>query len=282
MYKIFFGWIVCFELLGFHLSFAQQVSVPVIIRNTKVSIPNLYRMHLASDGGVIAGSFALIIVGQVLNGNKAKLIVSDLNNQSVIDHIPSFDKSAIHQHDKSFLVASDVLLYTSMSLPLISFIDKRVSGHAPTILAMYFETLSIGAGLYSITSGAINRRRPLTFNDSVPNSVRLGNRQQNSFFSGHTTIAATACFFGARIFTDFRPYSKLTPYVWTAAAVVPAFVAFSRYKAGEHFPSDVVAGYVVGATVGYLVPALHKVSDERLVLSPILGKESGISMVYNF
>src|SRR4029077_16601723 len=117
----------------------------------------------------------------------------------------------------------------------------------------------------------------------VPLSARKGATVKESFFSGHTSNAATATFFGARVFTDLRPHSKLVPFVWIAAAGVPAFTAYSRYKAGKHFPSDVVVGYIVGASIGYFVPQLHKYDylEKHVSLSPTFDSK-GFVMTYTF
>ena len=34
--------------------------------------------------------------------------------------------------------------------------------------------------------------------------------------------------------------------------------AYLRVRAGKHFLTDVIAGYAVGATIGILVPHLHR------------------------
>ncbi|MBA3647438.1 MAG: phosphatase PAP2 family protein [Chitinophagales bacterium] len=282
-YKTAIAFCLGLQLTGFNVSFAQQIQVP--IKNYRVSIPNLYHLDPVKDGLTTAAGITLIIAGNLIGNTKTHLTKADLNDPEAFKRIPSFDVRATHQDNKTFLAASNVLLYTAMALPFTSFIDLRVKGHAETIIAMYFETLSISTGLYSIAAGSITRRRPLTYNPDFSDTVRLGKKGknvQNSFFSGHVTSAAAATFFGAKVFTDFRPFSKLVPLVWTAAASVPLFVAVARYKAGKHFPSDVITGYIVGSTVGLLVPTLHKVSNERIVLSPIIGDEKGVSLVYTF
>ena len=46
--------------------------------------------------------------------------------------------------------------------------------------------------------------------------------------------------------------------MWGVAAAVPAVVAYFRVRAGKHFLSDNLVGYAVGATVGVMVPRLHR------------------------
>ena len=79
-----------------------------------------------------------------------------------------------------------------------------------------------------------------------------------SFFSGHTSCVASNSFFAARVFSDYYPESKWKPVVWGAAIALPAVTGYLRVKAGKHYPSDVIAGYAVGAAVGYFVPKLHR------------------------
>jgi hypothetical protein len=45
---------------------------------------------------------------------------------------------------------------------------------------------------------------------------------RKSFFSGHASMTACNTFFAAKIWSDMHPNSKLKPWVWTAAAAVPA------------------------------------------------------------
>jgi membrane-associated phospholipid phosphatase len=105
---------------------------------------------------------------------------------------------------------------------------------------------------------------------------------QRSFFAGHTAATATASFFAAKVFSDFNPDSKARPYVWAAAAAVPAAVGYMRLRAGRHFLTDNLLGYGIGAGVGILIPQLHKKSNETgLAIQPYGGNGvQGASLTY--
>jgi membrane-associated phospholipid phosphatase len=93
---------------------------------------------------------------------------------------------------------------------------------------------------------------------------------------------AAATFFAAKVFTDFNPDSKLKPYVWTAAAIVPAVVGYQRLRAGKHFLTDNLLGYGVGMACGILIPELHKVKNENLSIQPVMGiNQQGMSITYH-
>ncbi len=64
-------------------------------------------------------------------------------------------------------------------------------------------------------------------------------------------------------------------------AGLPALTGYLRIRAGKHYPSDVLAGYALGALIGYAVPALHRkpTANRRLTLVPAA---SGVYLTYGF
>ena len=80
---------------------------------------------------------------------------------------------------------------------------------------------------------------------------------RKSFFSGHTSMTAANSFYAAKVYADMYPDSKWKPWVWTAAALLPAVTAQQRMAAGKHFFTDVLVGYGVGALIGWGIPQLH-------------------------
>jgi len=89
------------------------------------------------------------------------------------------------------------------------------------------------------------RLRPFQ-NPEISSWVRhVGHSHGPSFPSNHSTN----CFAGAYILSwYFRRYSH---YFYTLAA----FVALSRVALGVHYPSDIVAGMILGIFVGFLIKA---------------------------
>ena len=71
-------------------------------------------------------------------------------------------------------------------------------------------------------------------------------------------LAASMSFMMAQTYADFHPNSNAKPYIWASAAIYPAIVGWMRVKAGKHFPTDVIVGYLAGAAVGMLVPRIHR------------------------
>jgi membrane-associated phospholipid phosphatase len=103
-----------------------------------------------------------------------------------------------------------------------------------------------------ITQGlkySINRSRPY---QDYPTLITPydATEKGKSFPSGHTSSAfATA----ASLSINFKKWYVVVPaYTWATA------VGYSRLKLGEHYPTDVLAGAIVGAGSAYLSHWLNK------------------------
>jgi membrane-associated phospholipid phosphatase len=75
-----------------------------------------------------------------------------------------------------------------------------------------------------------------------------------SFYSGHTSNVFAAL--SATAMTIRLRYGEKT-WPWVVTAVLGSSVAVERVADGRHFPTDVMAGAVMGTAVGIVVPWLH-------------------------
>lgn len=118
--------------------------------------------------------------------------------------------------------------------------------------------LIISMGISAVVTQSLkigfDRTRPA---DKYPGEVFVDKPVHgHSFPSGHTTIAfATA----TTLTLQYRRwYIALPAYLWAGA------VGYSRMYAGEHYPSDVLAGAVVGAGSAFLSHWItRKIFDKR-------------------
>lgn len=185
-------------------------------------------------------------------------------------NLPGLDRSAVRKWNPNAALVSDVLLYGSVTLPAFLMINKRMRQDFLAIGFIYAETAMLALGVTELTKGLSRRARPFVYNPNLSLDRKIERDARLSFFSGHTSITAAVCFTTAKIFSDYSDNKTHEALVWTAAAAVPLATAVLRYEAGKHFPSDVIAGYFMGATIGYLVPWLHrrKPIKEGMTLSP--------------
>ena len=102
----------------------------------------------------------------------------------------------------------------------------------------------------------VRRIRPCDIKDAV--RLLIPYPSDYSFPSGHTAVsfaAASALYFAGE------------KYLWKAALVLAAFIAFSRMYLYVHYPTDVLGGVLVGIAAGYggyrVVKALEQYKKEK-------------------
>lgn len=202
-------------------------------------------------GGLSAGT------GVYLQERHDAPLLSDLRLNSYAT-VNVFDRLGLVNGREGARKWSDRTLNASAALPAVLFLSPRLRRKAPQVALLYTETMLITGGVTNLLKTSIVRPRPYVYGEEWNPNDPLSSGDRASFISGHTSLSAAGSFFFARVFTDFHPDSKLKPVVWTVAATLPAVTGYLRVRAAKHFPTDVIAGYAFGATVGYLVPTLHK------------------------
>lgn len=134
----------------------------------------------------------------------------------------------------------------------------------------------LGAELLNIIVNALVKRpRPPTYTGHVV--AGLG---KYSFPSGHTANAVGL--YGFLIFLAAlaaRAYPKWRPWL-TAAIILCVYfmvdIGVSRVVEGQHWPTDVLAGYLLGAiTLVVGVALYHRLAARSLATSPHVARRSG-------
>lgn len=72
-----------------------------------------------------------------------------------------------------------------------------------------------------------------------------------SFFSGHATNSMASTVFGVLILRKYYKHAYLL-------FLFPLIFAYSRIYLGLHFPTDILTGYVFGATMGFVCYKLYE------------------------
>lgn len=223
---------------------------------------HVYKWDPVKDPAIMAGGILTWGTGKYLKSNSEKISMEDLQFRNP-QNIWLFDRSTADNYSESADQISDILLYSTMALPFVHYSGKVCRDQGLIIGAMALETFFITDGITNITKALIKRYRPYTYNQELPVEEKLSSSARYSFVSGHTSNTAAFGFFTAKVYSDLYPDSKWKPLIWTIGAGVPAATAYLRYKAGKHFPTDVIAGYALGASIGYLIPHLHKINNEE-------------------
>jgi membrane-associated phospholipid phosphatase len=239
-----------------------------------------YSLRWTVDGPLLGATGAFAVSMVAFDRHLPGLTDSEISALSR-DDINAFDRGATAYYSST---ASDVSTVLEVSLALFPFAllaEPRVREDAVTVGGMYLETLALATLLPQLAKGAIDR--PYVYNPGVSQSEKTDPDARRSFFSGHTTFAFSMAVFVSTVYGDFFPGSPWAPYVWAGSLSLAAGVGILRITSGQHFPTDVITGAVVGSAVGYLVPLLHRTEAGGVRLSPSWGPGGpGVSVVCVF
>ena len=265
-----------FSFLLFFITFSS-------LSQTDFQSESPYKLNGVVDGSYLGASLSLNAVGFYLVQNKDPLSEQELQELSR-DNIWGVDRWSAGNYSERADNISYYPFFGSFAMPFVMMLaDNKQRSHVGQISVLFIETMATTGALYTFSAGLIERPRPLVYNTSLAQGERTEPGAQRSFFAGHTAATAAATFFTAKVFSDFNPDSWASPYVWTAAALVPAWVGYLRLEAGKHFISDNLIGYGIGAMSGILIPELHKKENNNMSLYPIIGVEyQGLTLTYTF
>ena len=219
-----------------------------------------YFLSIKRDVPVLFGTIAVGVTSPIFHLSKPVLAYVPYSPNEVWKP----ERWVTDLHNEKAKLASDFLLYTSAATPVLMLADRKMRKDWRSY-ALYAETMGITLAITQFTKSITDRKRPYVYQQGNSREDIQDKDATQSFFSGHTSVAAASTFFMARMFADNHPNSRWKPVVWTAAAILPLSTGAMRVLAGKHFPTDVLIGYIVGAGIGYLVPYLHRIPLKRKV-----------------
>jgi len=259
-------------------------------QNNKSEHEKVYRLNYKVEIPVTVGLFAANYYELSLLDKKTTLNINQINSLNKYD-VWAFDRRALEQNysyssREKALTVSDWGMNISIFLPTLLIFDKKIRNDWYDILLLYLETQSIGANIYMFSGPLFTKRiRPFVYYSEIPIEDKLETGTTDSFYSGHTTLTATASFFIAKVISDYHPELGAKKWFLFAAALIPpTFVGYHRYRGLKHFPTDIAVGTIVGAAVGILIPHFHKINkrNNNISLVPYTGEYSGLVFKMKF
>jgi len=216
-----------------------------------------YQWSTVKDVPLLALGATGSLTSLILKNQNDPLSLQEINGLNQ-DDLFALDLGAIDNYSPASQRASDVLLWTSYALPLSTLLIPETRQNLGMITVMLAEGILLNEALTGITKTLVNRPRPYAFNADLANEIRTNRDNNLSFFSGHTSYTAMFSFFTAQVLSDQIENPNGRALMWAGAAILPAATGYFRYDGGKHFVSDVVLGYLVGASIGYFIPKLHQ------------------------
>lgn len=189
----------------------------------------------------------------------------------------SLDRGAVDERHLGASSVSDWTRNASIAFPFAMSLatspgGTRRGGLARTAV-VHAEAMLISQGIAVLGKKLWGRPRPYAYLPALdrPEGSTYDVTQDRTFFSmpsGHATTAWTGAAMGLTEYMLNRPEA---PW-WERAAVgfvgggLAGVTSALRVEAGQHFPSDVLAGAGLGVAVGVTIPLLHR--GDRRIPSP--------------
>jgi len=262
----------------------STVVVPLNLDSISVTKQKIYRLRPGVDipvffVGASWSGYAFTKIYSKPHSNEETILGLDKNK------INGFDRWAVRPFSKSVDRASYFPFFASMPLPFIFLTGKKTSKDFFKLTFLYLESMSITGLLYTGSTYFFDRYRPYAYSAETPIDQRSRGGAKNSFYAGHVALVATSTFFMAQVYSDYHPDSKVKWLFYTLAGASTATTAYLRYRAGQHFPSDLLLGMAQGTLTGILVPHFHKyiLKNTHLSIIPASnGQTHTLSVVYRF
>jgi membrane-associated phospholipid phosphatase len=258
------------------VSVAHADPPPPVPLTTGLEQGQHFTLDPVSDGALTAGGFGFaFLLGEVLSTGEIAPPAPSVGVSSLL----GIDRVAVTQKiDPHAATYSNIGLSTAVAFAVVDPLLSGFRDGTDALLVdafMYAESASLALTLTDITKIAVRRPRPIDYINCPPveNSTRTGTVPNQgpgcnstdlglSFFSGHAAAVAAIGATATYLALVRSPHSPRPWITLAAATALTAFVSYERVRAGEHFPTDVIAGSMAGAAIGVLVPHLHRHKQE--------------------
>jgi hypothetical protein len=243
---------------------------PKISKPVKVKV---YRVNYFVEGSIILVGMVGDLFAIPRLKSKASLTPDELifaNSPQQKDLINTVDRWALKQP------TADRAMWKKISddgeigvflLPSLLMIDKSIRKDWLHLLFMYVEGHTVTFTMYNYSPLGpyfINRYRPAVYYPELGADAQMNSNNRNSFYSGHVASCAYSTFFMVKVYCDYHPNIGAAKYLlYLAASIPPLAIGYARIRSLDHFPSDVAVGFGLGAIIGIVVPALHKIPCSR-------------------
>ena len=259
------------------------------LKTEDTTAPAVYKINPVST--IIIGAAAtaanMIAINNFLH-NKRSLSLAEVQaaRRDVVNGLDRWALELDPSKRDHYYRLSDHALTTILAGSAATFIlGKKTRKDWLRLGLMYYQTQFLTFAFYDFSPfGPLfqQRLRPVVYYDYFPMEVRTSGRQRNSFYSGHVANATAATFFAVKVYCDYHPGIGKKKFLLYGLASIPAlFNGWLRMKALAHFPSDVLAGYLIGGTFGVVVPELHRIKSKKLSLNTFYnGQSGGLQLTY--
>ncbi|MFI5279319.1 MAG: phosphatase PAP2 family protein [Gemmatimonadales bacterium] len=217
--------------------------------------PVRYRITLLGDGGITLGAAGLSALPSLLTG----LPLATCSGACDPANLWGIDRGAVGPGQSDG--PSNLALYATVggSALLVAWTRRGEPEATQAVLedaAVMAQAAAIDGALTQWLKVIVHRARPERY--TAQGGTFTSIEDSRSFPSGHASFAFAAASAAASILhrRGVLHRHKFETALLYAAATTTAVLRVSSHR---HFPTDVIAGAVLGSTVGWLVPHLHSI-----------------------
>ncbi len=202
--------------------------------------------------------------------------------------IPGIDRWVTGMWSGTADKISTVTEILSVALPAVTLPLMGGSQDIIALMVYFSEAELLASGLTGIVKGLAGRPRPYVYNTSLSPDIRCTAGSQRSFFSGHSSTAFCGAAFFAMMLDYYLPGTGKIDQALKYSLTITGYTLATatgilRVVAGQHFVTDVLVGAGVGILCGWLVPAVHRLGDNKPVqISLFQDENSGVYFQYGF
>ncbi len=214
-----------------------------------------FELDLKKDLIIGSTSLAMFTTGYLYRDHK------DINSKK----FGWFDEGSPFSYNKNTDdIGTVISLSTLISLPFL--IDTWEVEDLSVICVMYLESLLLSYGTKDVLKALISRPRPYTHRSDSSADIIDERDSYFSFPSGHTSIAFMTASFSTYVFSQGESSRNAKIVMGASSFTLATLTGVLRVTSGAHYPTDVIAGAVLGSGIGFFVPYMHRVLPENLSL----------------
>lgn len=231
---------------------------------------NEYTLDFATD-------FTLTVSAAAINGI-GTFFYSDMHTHNELKNqhtLLPWDKKFAGRYSKTADNISDIgkiFAIAPFTIGAYAWFNKDSNKREfATFSLMFLQAIAIGNGINLAVRSTELWPRPYmyaTSGNGLKQAEKAKAEAYGSFFSGHATVAFTVATFSDEWFKSAYPNSCYKGIVTASAYSLAAFESALRVAAGKHYPSDVIAGAIVGTGVSLMVLQLHKKQNYSIYALP--------------
>ncbi len=241
-----------------------------------INAQECYTLNINRETMLLGLGGTFLTAGLVLSARTDPVDPTLLRRESIF----FLDQFAAGFHDNVTRHLGDLTCVVASGFPVALSVIAGTRESVLTDVVMLAESMLLAQGLSRLAKGMIKRPAPFAYCADITGLDESNDDLTRSFFSGHTTTAFCGAVFAGTVFQTRHPDSPWVRPVWLIGFAAATATAVMRVTSGNHFPTDVLAGAVIGSLTGWIVPRLHRTSNHKQTITLEMSRGFGLRMQF--